>query len=46
MFADMIADMESNKKLSPEVNELILRGRKRFFIHLLLYHYLISKLQD
>ena len=28
MFDDMIADMESNKKLSPIVNELFLRGRK------------------
>ena len=28
MFDDMIADMESNKKLSPTVTELFLRGRK------------------
>ena len=28
VFHDMIADMESNKKLSPIVTELILRGRK------------------
>ena len=28
MFDDMIADMESNKKLSPKVTELFLRGRK------------------
>ena len=28
MFDDMIADMESNKKLSPIATELILRGRK------------------
>ena len=28
MFDDMIADMESNKKLSPIVTELFLRGRK------------------
>ena len=28
MFDDMIADMESNKKLSPIITELILRGRK------------------
>ena len=28
VFDDMIADMESNKKLSPMVTELILRGRK------------------
>ena len=28
LFDDMIADMESNKKLSVEVTELFLRGRK------------------
>ena len=28
MFDDMIADMESNKKLSVKVTELFLRGRK------------------
>ena len=28
MFDDMIVDMESNKKLSPIVTELFLRGRK------------------
>ena len=28
VFDDMIADMESNKKLSPTVTELFLRGRK------------------
>ena len=28
MFDDVIADMESNKKLSPIVAELFLRGRK------------------
>ena len=28
MFDDMIADMESNKILSPKVTELFLRGRK------------------
>ena len=28
MFDDMIADMESNKTLSPKVTELFLRGRK------------------
>ena len=27
-LVDMIADMESNKKLSPIVTELFLRGRK------------------
>ena len=28
MFDDIIADMESSKKLSPIVTELFLRGRK------------------
>ena len=28
MFKDVIADMESNTKLSPKVTELLLRGRK------------------
>ena len=28
VFDDMIADMELNKKLSPNVTELFLRGRK------------------
>ena len=28
VFDDMIADMKSNKKLSPIVTELFLRGRK------------------
>ena len=28
VFVDMIADMESNRKLSPIVTELFLRGRK------------------
>ena len=28
VFDDMIADMESNKKLSSKVTELFLRGRK------------------
>ena len=28
MFDDMIADMESNKKLNPIVTELFIRGRK------------------
>ena len=35
-------DMESNKKLSPIVKELFLRGRK-LNISLVLYHNLISK---
>ena len=42
MFDDMIADMESNKKLSPIGTELFLRGRKSIF-HLFLHHNLISK---
>ena len=28
IFDDVIADMESNKKLGPKVTELFLRGRK------------------
>ena len=28
MFGDMIADVESNKKLSPIVTGLLLRGRR------------------
>ena len=28
VFDDMIADMDSNKKLGPIVNELFLRGKK------------------
>ena len=31
VFDDMIADMEPNKKLSPLVNELFLRGKKLYF---------------
>ena len=42
MFDDMIADMESNKKLILKVTELFLRGRK-LLISLFLYHNLISK---
>ena len=42
VFDDMIADMESNKKLSPIVTELLLRERK-LKISLLLYHNVISK---
>ena len=38
VFDDMIADMESNKKLSPIVTELLLRVR-----HLFLYQNLILK---
>ena len=42
VFDDVIADMESNKKLSPIVTELLLRERK-LKISLLLYHNVISK---
>ena len=42
VFDDMIADMESNKKLSAIVTELFLRGRK-LNISLFLSHYHISK---
>ena len=42
VFDDMIADVESNKKLSPTVTELFLRGRK-LNISLVLYYNLISK---
>ena len=42
MFDDMIADVESNKKLSPTVTELFLRGRK-LNISLVLYYNVISK---
>ena len=45
VFDDMIADMESNKKLSPISIELFLRGKKRKKEekNLFLYHNLISK---
>ena len=42
VFDDMVADMESNKKLSPIVTEWFLRGRK-LNIYSFLYHNLISK---
>ena len=42
VFDNMIADMESNEKLSPKVTDLFLRGRK-LNISLFLYHNLISK---
>ena len=42
VFDDMIADMESNKKLSPLVTELILKEKNSIF-GLFLYHSLISK---
>ena len=42
MFDDIIAEMESNKKLSPIVSELCLKGRK-LNILLVLYHNTISK---
>ena len=37
MFGDMIADIESDKKLSPIITDLFL------IFHLFLYHNLISK---
>ena len=40
MFDDMIADMESNKKLILIFTELFLRGKNPIF-HLFLYHNLI-----
>ena len=44
VFDDMIADMESNKKLSPIVYKLFLRGSlKTQKFHLFLHHNLISK---
>ena len=42
VFGDMIADMETSRKLSPVVTELFLRGRKCNISHVL-YHNLISK---
>ena len=33
LMFDMIADMEANKKLSPIVTELFLRGRKLNILH-------------
>ena len=43
LFDDMIVDIESNKKLSPKVTELFLRGRKLNISPLFFYHNLISK---
>ena len=37
MLDDMIADMESKRKLSPIVTELFLSGKNSIF-HLFLYH--------
>ena len=42
MFGDMIADMESDKKLSPIVTKVFLRGKNSTF-HLFSHHNLISK---
>ena len=42
VFDDLIDDMESNKKLSSNITELFLIGRK-LSISLVLYHNLISK---
>ena len=41
LFDGMIADTESNKKLSPIV--FVLKRKKTCFVHLLLYYSLISK---
>ena len=43
MFGDIIADMESNKKLNSIVTELFLRGRKLNIVLVFLFYYLISK---
>ena len=45
VFDNIIADMESNKKLSPTVTELFLRGRN-LNILLVLYHNLILKCSE
>ena len=42
MFDYMIADMESNKILTPIVIKLLLRAKKKKKIHLSLYLNLIS----
>ena len=42
VFDDMIADMESNKKLSPIVIKLFLEEENSIF-HMFLYHNLISR---
>ena len=41
IFDHMIADMESDKKISLKITELFLRGKNSIF-HLFLYHNLIS----
>ena len=45
VFDDMIADMESNKTLSPIVTELFLRGRKLNFslVFLLQFYFKVPK---
>ena len=45
LFDDMIADMESNKTLSPIVTELFLRGRKLSFslVFLLQFYFKVPK---
>ena len=43
VFDDMVRYMESNKNLSPIVNEFFLRGIKLNISSFLLYHSLISK---
>ena len=42
VFGDMIADMESDKKLSPIVTKVFSRGKNSTF-HLFSHHNLISK---
>ena len=42
IFDDMIADMESNKRLIPMVTELVLTGKNPIF-HVCLYHNLNSR---
>ena len=46
VFDDMIADMESNKKLSPKVTELFLRGRKLniYFVFISRSYFKVPKL--
>ena len=44
-FDDMIADMFSNKKLTPIVTELFISGRK-FLLHNLLLHCFVMKIPN
>ena len=45
VFDDMIADMDSNKKLSPKATELFLRGRKLniSLVFILQYYFKVPK---